>query len=510
MPDTTTLAAQFKELFRSHPNVYNRTDILAGVDENGKANSRTWFVKEDLTDEVWQRHLSGEKSIGCVPIKPNNMVSWGAVDIDTYDGTVDRLEIQRKITEHSLPFIMGRSKSGGIHLYIFLEREVLAKDMVAKLEGFAAFFGQGDAEIFPKQVKLGSNDNDSDFGNALSMPYDGEASLRYATNDGGSSLGAADFIEYARARTLSITAFRELAVPSVGEVFPNGPPCLNYIFAERTQENDSRNVTLSNVAVYLKKSVGEGWQDKLNEANQMFETPLTDNELSVIKKSYARKDYRYSCSKQPLCSYCNARVCKTKTFGIGKDEIVPSNRSLRKLETDPPIWYLTIDDKEMKLTTEELYNFNKFNKRAMEVLNTVFQPYKQSEWLENIGSIMQSCEKIHVPEELTETGIFHELLSEYLSQAQEGDPEVLRRELPYIRNECVLFRGSALMKFLERRAFREMSRTDVCALLRKKYKGKLRKPHVGNTTISCWELHESVYEPVPELPETHIDNPDPF
>lgn len=175
-----SLAKEFLSIFRSHPNVYGRTEVTEGFDENGKANSKSWLQKEELTEEVWEQHLAGQQSIGCVPIKPNNMVSWGAIDIDLYQEQLNMESILRKISEASLPFVLCRSKSGGGHLYLFLEHQVLAKHMVEKLEKFAAYFGQGGSEIFPKQVTIGKDENDADYGNWINMPYNGETSLRYA------------------------------------------------------------------------------------------------------------------------------------------------------------------------------------------------------------------------------------------------------------------------------------------------------------------------------------------
>jgi hypothetical protein len=493
MPKTElSLADRYHDLFRSHPNVYGRTEVTNGFDENGKRNSKSWLDKSELNSAVWENHLSGRMSIGCVPIKPNNMVSWGAIDVDVYQGKFDFEALRTKITQYSLPFVLCRSKSGGGHIYIFLQGEMLAKKMVAKLEEFSAFFGQGSSEIFPKQVTLGSEHNDSDFGNWINMPYDGPNSLRYAQDDSGEALDQEAFLCYAEARKLSSAAFNNLSTPDPSDIFPDGPPCLNYIFSERAQESEMRNLSLSNAAVYLKKANKETWTDELNKVNNLFSEPLPDRELEAIKKSYERKDYRYQCSKSPLCNYCDARKCRQQLYGVGKDEIVPTNRSLTKLNTDPPLWYLTIDDQRIPLNTDQLFNFPQFNKRCLEILNRVFQPYKQSEWLENLASIAQSCTVIDVPEEMTASGQFHEYLDDFLATKGRNDtPEQLLRGNAWETNDHVLFRQKDLKEWLLREKFNELKSNEITSLLRQKYQGEKHTQKIKMTTCSCWKIPKS-------------------
>lgn len=512
---TTTihpLAERFSNLFRSHPNVFGRTDVAEGFDENGKANSRSWLDKSPLNHETWSGHLNNTTPIGCVPIKPNNMVSWGAIDVDVYEGQFDFKNLLEKITKYSLPFVVCRSKSGGGHIYLFLRGEVLAKRMVAKLEAFAAFFGQGASEIFPKQITLGNDNNDSDFGNWLNMPYNGADSLRYAQSDDGEALSQQAFLDYAEARQLSSTALNELAPPTTGEILPDGPPCLNYIFAERSQENELRNITLSNVAVYLKKAHGEEkWQTELNKINQLFGEPLPDRELEAIKKSYSRKEYRYSCSKAPICSYCDARKCKQKLYGVGTDEIIPTNRSLTKLATEPPLWYLTIDDKRIALTTDQLFNFSLFNKRCLEVLNRVYQTYKQSEWLESLASIATACTVIEVPEEMTPAGQFCEIFEEWLTDHSSSDgPEVLVRGVPFKTNAHYIFRMRDLKDRLEREKFRELEGNQITAVLKQKYECEKKTQRIQRTSASCWQVELKHFTDTDPLEPTTVTTDDAF
>ena len=47
-----------------------------------------------------------------------------------------------------------RSKSGGAHIYLFIDEPVSASLLQRKLRQLAASIGFGQAEIFPKQTQL--------------------------------------------------------------------------------------------------------------------------------------------------------------------------------------------------------------------------------------------------------------------------------------------------------------------------------------------------------------------
>jgi hypothetical protein len=63
-----------------------------------------------------------------------------------------------------------------------------------------------------------------------------------------------------------------------------------------------------------------GWEDKLMEYNQkFFVPPLGLQEIQLITKQSAKKNYRYKCKDAPLNSFCNAGLCRTRKHGIGGD-----------------------------------------------------------------------------------------------------------------------------------------------------------------------------------------------
>ena len=56
-----------------------------------------------------------------------------------------------------------RSKSGGAHIFLFTKDFVPAKLMRDKLMSVSAVLGFGNAEVFPKQIELKSQDDTGNF-----------------------------------------------------------------------------------------------------------------------------------------------------------------------------------------------------------------------------------------------------------------------------------------------------------------------------------------------------------
>ena len=90
---------------------------------------------------------------------------------------------------------MFRSKSGGAHVYLFVQEPIPAKDMIDKLKSFSAFFGQGVCEIYPKQPKIGNRKDDSKYGNWINMPYSGSPTLQYAIKPDGTGYPPDEFLQ---------------------------------------------------------------------------------------------------------------------------------------------------------------------------------------------------------------------------------------------------------------------------------------------------------------------------
>ena len=77
---------EFIRIFSGLTRAYGQTQSRS-KNESGKLEGKSWIVPEQLTEDKWLNHLAGkEPSLGIIPINENNQCTWGAIDIDTYDG----------------------------------------------------------------------------------------------------------------------------------------------------------------------------------------------------------------------------------------------------------------------------------------------------------------------------------------------------------------------------------------------------------------------------------------
>ncbi len=507
------LAFRFNDLFVCNPEVHGQTALTGKTrDRDGKADSKSFLVKAPLTTDTWEQHLKGDKIIGCTPLVNEDRVRWGVLDVDVYQESNTIEDILKSVKEHNLPFVVCRSKSGGAHVYLFFSEEVSAANVIDKLKSFSAFFGQGACEIYPKQPKISSRKDDSKYGNWINMPYSGNPTLQYAFDIEGKALNPEEFLTYAQSKTLSVDEFKDLVVPTLDvEELPEGPPCLNYIFQNRTQHSESRNITLSNVAVYLKKAQPTDWKQLLPKFNRKFSEPLEDREVEAIISSYSKKDYKYQCSNQPLCKYCDASLCGQRKFGIGGEEFLPNNRSLMQLKSDPPLWFLTLDDSEIQLTTEQFDSFNQFNQKVMEKLLFKYPPIKQDDWVKQQNLLLKNCTQIDIPFEMTPVGQFVEYVSMFCASASDN-PNALKSG-PIKVNGNYLFRMIDLKDYLNQQRFKELPDNKILSSLKQVLKADatihtMKEPI--RLKVRCWRVRDENLRLDPSAPMPDINEQSPY
>ena len=134
---------EFFDLFKGLERAYGRYDLSTDNSDGQKQGGNARTVQETLTLHEWELHLKGERGLGVIPIKDDNKVHWGAIDIDEYD--IDLEVFSKKLG--TSPIIPCRTKSGGIHLYVFFEQSMTAKSVVPKLREIATLLNHPTAEI---------------------------------------------------------------------------------------------------------------------------------------------------------------------------------------------------------------------------------------------------------------------------------------------------------------------------------------------------------------------------
>jgi hypothetical protein len=143
---------EFKNIFEGLDVAYGQHQS-EGKRADGKQEGKSYIVKQEVKDELWIEHLNGNgPSLGIIPIRADNTSKWGCIDIDTYP--IDYRKIINNFRKLQLPLVPCRSKSGGLHLFLFFKNPVSAKLIREKLREVASGLGYSSVEVFPKQSTI--------------------------------------------------------------------------------------------------------------------------------------------------------------------------------------------------------------------------------------------------------------------------------------------------------------------------------------------------------------------
>lgn len=378
-----------------------------------KTTART--LREPATLLHWLDHVNGVKPLGIAPLREDGTCLWGCVDIDKYDLVLGNLAA--KLDTLGVPMHLGRSKSGGAHVFVFLDRPAPALSLQRWLREVAARLGYAQSEVFPKQSALLRERGD--LPNWMIMPYFGDTMP--VLRSGGGEYTLEEFLRAAERGRLPVDMLDLPVAAERSDVdLSDGPPCLQHLAAEGFGEG-SRNNGLMALGVYAKKKWPEEWESRLEELNnQLMSPPLTSEEVLSLKRSLRRRDYHYKCRDQPLVSHCNSNLCRLRKFGVGDSDQMPTISSLSMLETEPPIWFVDVGEERLELSTDELTDYRRFHKVCIERLLKAYPLMNMNDWNGELSRALTAVIKLEGPPDALKGGAFKEELEEFLTNRQRG------------------------------------------------------------------------------------------
>lgn len=387
-------------------------------ERDGKQEGFTETVHAPITAELWQGHLEGVYGVGIVPINDAGTCVWGAIDVDM-DKRPDLTQVAKDITKLELPLIPCRSKSGGVHMYLFCSEPVPATMMRGKLMEWSVALGYSGVEVFPKQISLAGP---KDIGNWINLPYfQGDETVRYAITTDGKKLSVDEFLQLASDLAVSKSELDEIGMPtdlSFDGQLVDAPPCLQCIVGRGGPGESNSNKMMLNLGIYLRKRHGENWEQFFDEYNrEPFCNPRGHKEMQQLVKSVNRKNYEYTCNDSPISLQCNRQICITRKFGIGGGEDDPGVvfGSLVKVNTSPPTWIWDVDGKRLELTTEQLKDQGRFHTICMETINKWPRWMKPQTWTNLIRHKLEHVEVVEVPPDARPEGLVKSHLQAYLT-----------------------------------------------------------------------------------------------
>ena len=460
---------KFKAIFEGNNSAYGQLILSGATTDKGKAEGKAFIKRQPISDQLWEDHLAGkEPALGVIPINEDNECKWGCIDVDVYN--LDHMAIMRNIKGMGFPLVTFRSKSGGAHLFLFAKEFIPAALMQSKLKAMSEALGYGGSEIFPKQTEILVERGDT--GNFLNLPYHGGIrGLRYTFEAGGNAASLESFYSIYDEWAQTKEEIENIVVKKaeVVEIFPDGPPCLNQLAKEGFGEG-SRNNALFNLAVYRKQADPDNWEDKVMEDNQKYMTPpLSFQEVKQLMGSIGKRGYdKYRCKDQPICGVCNAAKCRTKKFGVGfTDEQMPLLETLTKINSNPPQWFLTVDEKRVELKTEQLHNPNLFAIAVLDQANVVSPIPKAADWREiYVKPLMNNLQEIEPLESLDPVNQIINLLYDFtVNRPQARTKEDILRKMSWTNEGHTYFRLDDFYMFCKKNSW-EIDKTKTANLIK--------------------------------------------
>jgi hypothetical protein len=495
---------RFKEIFAGLQTAYGQTKVTEEFSENGKHEAKSFTIKKPVSDSLWQAHLDGaEPALGIVPIREDNKCKWGCIDIDTYP--FDHKAFIKKIRDKDFPMILFRSKSGGAHVFLFAKEFVAASLMRERLKKIAGILGYAKAEIFPKQDYIRAERGDT--GSFLNVPYHGSnKSVRYAFNDKGEQLNLEDFFKLYDQYSLTEKDLFNLKITETDnsdDFLKGAPPCLQTILKDGMAEG-GRNDMMYNIGVYLKKRFENEWQAKMYVYNEKYmKPPLQHNEITRSIESVGKKDYRYKCKLEPIVSYCNAKLCSKREFGVGDDVPPPEITGISKYPSDPPLYFVNIDGDSVEVDDVTLHDPEKFSVACMNQISKPMLPLGKIIWRKQLVKLFDKLQVLDAPDSSKVDVQIKDLLADFINKAPGKKITDIMRGLPFTEEGFTYFKFSDLWKYLQRSKSWILQKQRTLRLLSELFGAKEDKVFIEKKQIRAMKM-ETIKLDKPNIRQTKM------
>jgi len=455
---------RFAQLFAGRTDCYG-SYVVSETRSDGKQKGKGRTHRGDVTENHWTNHLTGKVMLGIVPILPNGTCSWFALDIDDYK--IDHKALIAKVEEYEIPAIVCRSKSGGAHLYCFINGFVTAeaaRKLIYKwVDLLKPVFHFTDFDVFPKQAET----EEAAFGNWIIPPYfGGDNTGRYAFGLNAERLTLAEFEQYANAKAITPKEFEMCLakrVAPVENIWKDAPPCVEYFATEGMREG-GRNSLLAHMCVFYKRVDQNNWKEMVEQFNQHYcHPPISHTELADIFKNHRKKKYEYYCKHEPMKSHCDQTACLARKYGIGSGAKYETFEitALTVIKSTPRVFIFEIDGSKVQMEADSISNPSRFRQAIMAGTGKFVKRFDADDldkMLEPVFATKKTEED--APDDVSIEGqvryVIHEWAKNMIPRCRSR--EDISKGLPFWEKDAreIWFRGEDFVK-----AYRQIYRKDI-------------------------------------------------
>jgi|TARA_R100000084_G_scaffold106924_1_gene65893 hypothetical protein len=363
---------RFIQAFTGLQRAFGEADLsrLSIDPSTGKAKPVYGWAHREITEQDYLNHLSGKQSIGIQPCDDNGMASFGAIDIDDKQHSYINFPYKKYldiIAENNLPLVPVKSKSGGLHLYLFIKDKIRAVTIRNFLEGLLFTLKlPTNIEIYPKQTELGKDSEGKwNMGQYINLPYYNKTE-RVGFNLDGTTFTFDQFVDVIDSNTYTADELEEFTLDHTkkilnggGEEFNDGPPCLAILTKDKL--TDGRDRFLYNYMVFAKKKYPDDWEKMVIAAPGKYFKPDSNGVIDWSEtktkqklKSWGRETKGHTCNEDPIQPVCMKAECRKRKFGYlsDKQRIFPALSGLQKITYPEPQYTFNVTLTDGQTTKE--------------------------------------------------------------------------------------------------------------------------------------------------------------
>lgn len=446
-----------------------------------KAPGKSLVVHEEVGVDKMQMHLHGRQGLGIVPIDHSNKVNFAVIDIDTYP--VNPKKYIAILRAAGVPAICFRSKSGGLHIYVFFSDSPDASAIRPSLLVVVGMLGlPKTVEVFPKQTMLAEGKT----GNWINLPYfNYKDTERYAYSSDAEPLSLEDAIMVIKGVR---QPYKQFIASVQNAPFAQAPPCLQTMLLNGGAGEGERNHYLFNCAGYLKSKYKEAYEDKLHNVNKDMQDSLPYSELNkTIISSHNKSNYAYNCKSPVLSQYCDKELCSEREYGITSESVTSINfGQLTVYKEFDERYEWEVNGETLKFeNAKELESQARFRTLCLQKLRLPQHRMKDDKWIEVLKTAMDNIVEVS-PEydEISEDALWVDKVEEYCRNKITHNLAEVGNGMVYSGEGKLIFKATPLIEFLyEVGRFRDYSvtghRDRIKLILGGRYKNITRKVFKG-------------------------------
>jgi hypothetical protein len=295
---------------------------------------------------------------------------------------------------------------------------------------------------------------------------------------------------------LSIDKLNEFVIETKEEVdhFKGMPPCLVTLLSDGVPDGQ-RNNCMYNVGVYLKKRYPDKdkWQEHMYMYNKQYmQPPLDVTEIKTLIGSLDSKEYNYKCKDEPIHSFCDSKKCALQEFGVGDNVPAPEIAEIRKYDSDPPIYFASIDGESVEVDDATLHDPEKFSLACMNQIGKPMMPVPKHMWRRLLIKLFANLETIPAPDSSKIDVQLREILADYINKTPGKEIKDVMRGIAFTDVDgFTYFKFKDFWKFLLKTkswAERTYPKQKTMRLLQSLFEAKEDTPKVGVKTVRLLKM----------------------